>query len=141
LKRQEVTAAQSPNEPSAETDRLAREVIGAAIEVHRALGPGFSESIYESALCLELTSRNIPYVRQPAVAVDYKGTVVGEGRLDLWVGRALVVELKAIESVAPWHSAQVLAYLRATRCKLGLLINFNVPTLKQGISRIINPYD
>jgi len=116
---------------------LARQVIGAAIEVHRALGPGFLESVYEEALCVELGLRRIPFARQVAVGVAYKGTAVGESRLDLLVGGRLIVELKAAESLLPIHSAQVLSYLRATGNQLALLINFNVPVLKGGIKRIV----
>lgn len=126
-----------PKEPSEELDRLARDVIGAAIEVHRALGPGFLESVYEEALCLELQLRGIPFARQITVGVNYKGRRVGEGKLDLLVGDILVVELKAIEDIAPIHIAQVLSYLKMTGHKLGLLINFNVPVLKQGIKRVV----
>ena len=125
------------DEPSEELDRLARNVIGAAIEVHRALGPGFLESVYEEALCLELQLRGIPFVRQITVGVNYKGRKVGEGKLDLLVGDILVVELKAIEDIAPIHIAQVLSYLKTTGHKLGLLINFNVPVLRQGVKRVV----
>ena len=124
-------------EPGSELDRLAHAVIGAAIEVHRSLGPGFLESVYEEALCIELDVRRIPFERQWPVAVNYKGHPVGEGRLDLLVGGMLVVELKAVEGVAPIHVAQVMSYLKATGHRLGLLINFNVPFLKSGIKRIV----
>lgn len=124
-------------EPSAELDRLAHAVIGAAIEVHRVLGPGFLESVYEEALCVELKLSGIPYERQAVVAVDYKGHAVGESRLDLLIGGALIVELKAVDALAPIHSAQLISYLKATGRPLGLLINFNVPTLKEGIRRIV----
>ena len=124
-------------EPSTEIDQLARAVIGAAIEVHRVLGPGFLESIYEEALCIELESRGIPFARQVPVAVDYKGRKIGESRLDLLVGESLIVELKAVEALAPIHSAQVISYLKATRRHLGLLINFNVPVLREGLKRIV----
>ena len=123
--------------PDQETERIAREVIGAAIEVHRALGPGFLESVYEEALCIELDLQGIPYKRQSAVAINYKGRQVGEGRLDLLVGDKLIVELKAVDSLAPIHSAQVISYLKTTELPLGIVINFNVPVLKQGIKRII----
>ncbi len=116
---------------------LARNVIGAAIAVHRALGPGFLESVYEEALCIELDHQNIPYKRQHPVAVNYRDRSVGEGRLDLLVGEKLIVELKAIEAIAPIHMAQVISYLKTTGYNLGLLINFNVPVLKDGIKRII----
>lgn len=125
------------NEPSSELDWLAHQVIGAAIEVHRLLGPGYLESVYEEALAVELSLRKIPFARQVPVAVDYKGHAVGEGRLDFLVGDALVLELKALEAFAPIHSAQVISYLKTTGHHLGLLINFNVPLMKEGIKRLV----
>ena len=124
-------------EPDALTDDLAHRVIGAAIEVHRHLGPGYLESVYEEALALELGLRGIAFERQKPIGVAYKGHAVGESRLDLLVGGCLVVELKAVEALAPIHQAQVISYLKATGLKLGLLINFNVPVLKSGIRRVI----
>ena len=124
-------------EPDKKTDELAYAVIGAAIEVHRVLGPGFLESVYEEALCVELELRGIPYSRQHVVAVNYKGRAVGEGRLDLLVGGELVVEIKAVDALAPIHSAQDISYLKATGHELGLLMNFNVPILKDAIKRIV----
>jgi GxxExxY protein len=125
------------SEPQESLDRLAHAVIGAAIEVHRLLGPGFLESVYEEALCLELGLRHIPFERQKCVAVSYKGHPVGEGRLDLLIGGSLVVELKAVDALAPIHTAQLLSYLKITGHQLGLLINFNVPMLKQGLKRVV----
>jgi GxxExxY protein len=128
-------------EPTDELDHLARTVIGAAIEVHRHLGPGYPESVYEEALCLELGLRELRFERQVAVAVAYKGVTVGYGRLDLLVERSLVVELKAIEEVLPLHKRQVVTYLKTTRKQLGLLINFNTIRLRDGINRLVNlPY-
>ena len=124
-------------EPSRALDDLAHAVIGAAIEVHQTLGPGFLEAVYEEALCVELKLRGIPYGRQVSIAVQYKGRAVGEGRLDLLVRDSLVVELKAVETLLPIHAAQVMSYLRATGCHLGLLLNFNVPALRHGIRRIV----
>lgn len=124
-------------EPNRELDQLAHAVIGAAIEVHRALGPGFLESVYEEALSFELEQRAIPFTRQHIISVSYKGRPVGEGRLDMLVAGWLVVELKAVDVLAPIHMAQVISYLKATGHKLGLLINFNVPILKQGIRRVV----
>ena len=126
-------------EPSTELDELAYAVIGAAIEVHRLLGPGFLESVYEEALCVELTLRGIRFARQLPIGVQYKGQKVGEARLDLVVDDSLVVELKAVEGIAPIHVAQILSYLKATRLRLGLLISFNVTTLRRGIKRVIHP--
>lgn len=124
-------------EPNNETDNLARRVIGAAIEVHKSLGPGYLESVYEAALCMELELREIAFVNQYPISILYKGRYVGEGRLDLLVENCLVVELKAVDALLPVHSAQVMSYLKATKLQLGLLINFNVPVLKQGIKRIV----
>jgi GxxExxY protein len=124
-------------EPSKEVDDLARLVIGAAIEVHRTLGPGYLESLYEEALVHELRLQDIPYERQVTIFVEYKGLKIGEGRLDLLVDNKLPVELKAVEALAPIHQAQLLSYLKMTGLHLGLLINFNVPLLKQGIKRVI----
>ena len=129
------------SEPSPELDRLAHEVIGAAIEVHRVLGPGFLETIYEEALCFELQLRGIPFVRQHALHVTYKDHEVGEGRLDLLVGGELIVELKAVDTIAPIHRAQVLSYLKASGFRLALLINFNVAVLRNGIERIVYSRD
>lgn len=116
---------------------LTREVIGVAIEVHRILGPGFLESVYEGAMTYELKLRGISFERQKEIAVTYKGHPVGQSRLDFLVEKTLVVELKAVASLTPLHEAQVLSYLKATNCSLALLINFNVPLLKNGIRRII----
>ena len=125
------------SEPSKEVDELTRKVIGAAIEVHRALGPGYIESVYEEALAYEISLNNIPYERQVKIKVAYKGRSVGEGRLDILVAKILPVELKAVEAFAPIHQAQLLSYLKMTGLQLGLLINFNVPLLKQGVKRVI----
>ncbi|HEY8146707.1 MAG TPA: GxxExxY protein [Kofleriaceae bacterium] len=127
-------------EPSEQADRRATEVIGAAIEVHRVLGPGFLETVYEEALCLELSDRAIPFERQVRVGIPYKARVVGESRLDLLVDNAVLVELKAVDSIAPIHRAQVISYLRATSLDLGLLLNFNVRLLPQGLHRIVRSF-
>ncbi|AUX44930.1 hypothetical protein SOCE26_064000 [Sorangium cellulosum] len=123
-------------EPGAELDRLAHCVIGAAIEVHRTLGPGFLEAIYEEALCVELSLRRIPFARQVPIRVDYKGNLVGQARMDLVVDGQLVVELKATECIAPIHVAQILSYLKAARLRLGLVITFNVAILRTGVRRV-----
>ena len=113
-------------------------VIGAAIEVHRILGPGLLESAYEECLCRELTLRNIPFERQMPLPLKYKGTAIDCGyRLDMVVGQEVVVELKACSSLEPIHEAQLLTYLRLTGIKVGLLINFNVPVLRDGIRRLV----
>jgi GxxExxY protein len=125
-------------EPDEATDRIAHAVIGAAIEVHRHLGPGFLEVVYEEALTIELRRRKIAFERQKPVKVEYKGEYVGEGRLDLLVDDRLVVELEAVKQLAPIHRAKVLSYLKATRRQLGLLLNFNTAVLKDGIQRIVS---
>ncbi len=124
------------SEIDAELNRLTHAVIGAAIAVHRALGPGFLEKMYEEALCIELEARRIPYARQVDVVAMYRGKEIGTGTLDLLVGDRLIVELKAVEALAPVHEAQALAYLRMTGKRLALLINFNVPVLRDGIKRV-----
>jgi GxxExxY protein len=125
------------NEPSKEIDALAKEVVDAAVEVHRILGPGYLESVYEDALAIEMELRGIPFERQKSVNVLYKETSVGEGRLDLLVGGKLVVELKAVESLVPIHTAQVISYLKTIGQPVGLLLNFNASLLKQGIKRVV----
>jgi GxxExxY protein len=115
---------------------LTEEILGAAIEVHRALGPGLLESAYEQCLCHELDLRSIPFQRQVDLPVVYKGIHLGCGyRLDVVVRDAVVVEIKAVEKCLPIHSAQLLTYLRLSTCRVGLLINFNVELLKNGIVR------
>ncbi len=101
------------------------------------LGPGYLESVYEEALAIELGLRGIGFRRQVPVTVSYKGREVGTARLDFLVEEILVVELKAVDDLAPIHLAQVLSYLKATSLPLALLINFNVPVLRDGIKRII----
>ncbi len=117
-------------------NQVTETVIGAAIEVHRALGPGLLESAYEECLCRELSLRQIRYQRQRPLPVTYKGLDLDCGyRLDLLIADAVVVEIKAVESLLPIHEAQLLTYLKLGGWKVGLLINFNVPVLKQGIRR------
>ena len=120
----------------ARIEEAANKVIGAAIEVHRHLGPGYLESVYEDALAVEFGLRNIPFTRQVVFALDYKGHKVGEGRMDFLVDDCLIVELKAVEALAPIHTAQAISYLKATNRRLTLLINYNVPILKDGIKRV-----
>ncbi|MEH2433065.1 MAG: GxxExxY protein [Nostoc sp.] len=120
-----------------EMNRLTGEVIGAAIEVHRVLGPGFLEEVYKEALIIEFFRCGIPHLVEKSVTVNYKGHEVGKGRLDFLVANCLIVKLKAVQNLAPIHEAQVLSYLKMTNYPLALLINFNVPLLKDGIKRII----
>ncbi|MEW6671018.1 MAG: GxxExxY protein [Thermodesulfobacteriota bacterium] len=120
-------------------NQLTGDVIGAAIEVHKILGPGLLENAYERCLCLELDLRKIPFVSQKELPVEYKGLKVDCGyRLDLVVADKLIVELKACEQISPIHEAQLLTYLKIAGIKHGLLINFNVPVLKEGIKRLAN---
>ncbi len=123
-------------EPSRSVDELAHDVIGAAIEVHRILGPGFLESVYEEALAVEFDLRRIAYERQKPIVLQFKGKPVGESRLDFLVGRELVLELKAVESIHPIFPAKVIHYLKMSGLELGLIINFHVVLLKDGIKRI-----
>src|SRR4051812_7232526 len=119
-----------------QADEWSNKIIGAAIEVHRHLGPGLLEGAYEECLCRESTLRGISYLRQHPIAIDYKGAAVQNAyRLDLFVAELVIVELKAVEKFEPVHEAQLLTYLRLTPRWLGLLVNFNVPVLKDGIKR------
>jgi GxxExxY protein len=125
-------------EPEEKVDTLARAVVDSVMEVHRALGPGFSESVYEEALATELALRCIPFERRVQVAISYKGEEVGRGQLDLLVADELIVELKAVDSLCAFHTAQVISYLKATRHRVALLVNFNNRLMKDGIRRIIH---
>ena len=116
---------------------ITEKIIACAIEVHRNLGPGLLESIYEKALCLELSQSGLSFESQKPVPVLYKTKALGEFRLDLLVEDQVVVELKAVDRNDPVFKAQLLSYLKLTGRKLGLLINFNVPLLKDGLTRVI----
>jgi len=116
---------------------ITERIIGCAIEVHRNLGPGLLETLYEDALCFEFDDSRIKYKRQIEIPAIYKGHELGCYRLDLLVENEIIVELKAVEIVNPLYKAQLLSYLRVTGKRLGLLINFNVPFLRDGIKRII----
>jgi GxxExxY protein len=119
-----------------EVNRVTGEVIGAGIEVHKALGPGLLESAYEECLCRELSLREVPFERQRALPVAYKGLRLDCGyRLDLLVADRVVVEIKAVERLLPIHDAQLITYLKLGGWNVGLLMNFNVPILKRGIRR------
>jgi len=118
---------------------LTHDVIGSAIEVHRCIGPGLLESIYLECLCHELRMRNIVFDREVPLPLRYKGLVLDHSyRLDLLVAGCIVVELKSVEKLLPIHEAQLLSYLKLKHLPLGLLLNFNVPTLRSGIVRIAN---
>ncbi len=118
---------------------LSGEIIGAAIEVHRELGPGLLESIYERCLAKELTDRGLHFLRQHPIPVRYKGEKLDMGfKIDLWVEQQIIVEIKAVEVFQEVHRAQLLSYLRLTDCRLGLLINFNEVVVKDGLHRVVN---
>jgi GxxExxY protein len=135
---QDETYTMHPN--FAKADRLSGEVIGAAIEVHRIMGPGLLESIYERCLLRELELRGVPVLNQEEVVIDYKGTVFKETlKFDLLVDGCLLVELKAIHDVLPIHKAQLLSYMKLLNVPLGLLFNFHEVKLVDGISRLILP--
>jgi len=122
-----------------EANRLSRAILGAAIEVHRHLGPGLLESAYETCLAHELSVRHIPFERQKGLPLRYKGVTLDCGyRLDLLVGGLVIVELKAVDTILGIHEAQLLTYLRITGLWLGMLLNFNERVLKYGIRRIVN---
>ncbi len=123
--------------PDPVAEGFARSVIGAAIEVHRQLGPGYLESMYEQALCVELHLRSVPFVCQAPIDAHYKGYSIGQARLDLLVGEVLIVELKAVDALAPIHTAQLISYLKLTGNHLGLLINFNTRVLRDGLKRVV----
>jgi GxxExxY protein len=120
------------------SDSLTEKIIGAAIEVHRVLGPGLLESIYEEALCYEFDLRGMKYERQVEVDVVYKGKVIKGQRLDLIVEGEVVVEIKSLARVPEVASAQIISYLRATGLKRGLLINFGLSKLIDGVKRFSN---
>lgn len=121
--------------------KLTHEIIGAAITVHRELGPGLLEAVYEECLCHELTTRNIPFERQKPIPVVYEGAKLDCGyRADIVVLGRVIVEIKAIASVAPVHDAVMLTYLRLSGCKIGLLINFYCAVLKDGVKRYVWKY-
>ena len=119
-----------------EHDELTYRINGAAIAVHRELGAGLFESIYENALCIEFEKRRILYERQKRFQVVYQGEPVGQMVADLVVEEEVIVELKSVKELLPLHEAQLIAYLKAAKLKTGLLINFNVRLLKSGITRI-----
>ena len=120
-------------------NELSHDLIGAAIEVHRELGPGLLESAYEGAYCHELTLLKIPHIRQKLMPVFYKGIVIETGyRIDVLADERIIIELKSVEKLIPIFSAQLLTHLRLAKLPLGLLINFNVRKLVEGIERVSN---
>jgi len=126
-----------PEEKFYDSD-LTGEVIGAAIEVHKQLSPGLLESAYEECLCRELELRGKLYERQKPLPLVYKGLKLDCGyRIDLLVEGGLVIEIKSVDALAPIHEAQLLTYMKLGKAKVGLLINFNIPVLKDGIKRFV----
>jgi GxxExxY protein len=126
----------SPEPISESAERAAREVLDAAFQIHTALGPGLLESVYEACLVHDLTRKEIRVRRQVPVRIDYNGLQLEAGlRIDLLVDEQMIVEVKAVERVVPVHEAQILSYLKLAKLRLGLLINFNVVRLKEGIRR------
>jgi GxxExxY protein len=120
-------------------NRLSKQIIGAALEVHRHLGPGLLESAYEACLCHELSLLGIAFEHQLPLPISYKGIEIDAAyRLDLLVGGLVIVELKSVDRLEPIHEAQLLTYLRLAHVWLGLLINFNVVLLKNGIKRLVH---
>ena len=120
-----------------EINLLTHRIIGLAIEVHRVLGPGLLEPVYETAMCIELDDARISYIRQVRLPALYKGRRIGEYRIDLIVDDLVIVEIKAVERDNPLFEAQVLTYLRITGKRVGLLMNFNSRLLKDGVKRLI----
>lgn len=119
-------------------EKLTEQIIGAAIEVHRHLGPGLLESAYEECLCHELHLRGLKFERQRPLPLEYKGIKLDCGyRMDIVVEEKVILELKVVDKIAPIHEAQLLTYLRLSGIKIGFIMNFNVPVLKNGIKRLV----
>lgn len=119
-------------------EKLTEQIISSAIEVHRCLGPGLLENIYETSFCKELGLRNIAFQRQKPIPLNYKGIELDcEYRIDVIVKNTVIVEIKAVETLLPIHEAQLLTYLKLSGLHIGLLINFNVPILKDSIKRFV----
>lgn len=123
------------------TNNLSREVVDIVFQVHNTLGPGLLESIYEEVLCYELQNRDLQFTRQQAIPDVYKDKKLDLGfRADIIVENKIIIEIKSIESIAPVHHKQILSYLKLSNVKLGLLVNFNVSLIKDGIHRIVNNF-
>jgi len=121
----------------AHINQLTHRIIGVAIEVHRELGPGLSESAYERAFSIELKAAGLAFTRQVGVPVTYKGEVIAEYRPDIIVAGLVLVEIKSVEQLTAVHEAQMRTYLRVTGCELGLVLNFNEEVLRSGIRRVV----
>jgi GxxExxY protein len=121
-----------------EFDEMSSRILGAALEVHRELGPGLLESAYEKALAVELQMAGIPYTRQAEIAINYKGVIIECGfRADILIEKLLIVELKSVDKLIPLHEAQLLTYMRLAQVPVGLLLNFNAIRLKDGMKRMV----
>lgn len=124
-----------------ELDAITKQIVSASIDVHRALGPGLLESVYESCLEFDLIEQGLDVQRQVALPVSYKQVKLEAGyRVDLLVEKQVIVEIKSVEQIAPIHKAQLLTYLKVSNLRVGLLINFNVDVLRKGVSRVVNSY-
>ena len=122
-------------------NKFSSKIIGAAIEVHKTLGPGLLESSYEECLCYELGLRGILFERQKSLPIVYKDKHLESGyRIDVVVENSILLELKAVEKIEPIHKAQILTYLKLSNIQLGLLLNFNVPVMKEGLIRVVNEF-
>lgn len=128
-----------PGNDAGGLDLLTEKIIGCAIEVHKGIGPGLLESAYEECLCFELSQAGLLFERQVPLPVSYKGVKLDCGyRLDLVVEKRVILEIKAVERIAPIHEAQLLSYLRMLDKRIGLILNFHTAVLKQGIRRLVN---
>ena len=125
-------------EPDPRLNEITNKIIGCAIEVHRHLGPRYLEAYYKEAMAIEMNLRGVRFQRQKDFEVLYKGHVIGTGRLDFLVEDEVIVELKAVESLTPAFTAQVISYLKANQKRLAIIINFNVKLLNEGIKRVAN---
>ena len=132
-----MTLLRASSDLPTDLEHLVHTTIGCCLAVHRELGPGLLERVYPRAIAMELTSCGIPHSSEKAIPIRYRGEVICQQRIDLFVDDRLVLEIKAVERLNPIHVAQVINYLRVTGARVGLLVNFNVPNLKQGIRRIV----
>lgn len=126
-------------DPDSEINALAAELVEAATTVHQYFGPGFQETVYLDAMCIELGYRGVPFMRQVPVNLVYRGMPVGEGLVDLYAGRRIICSLKAVDDLTDIHEAQMMSFLRMTGCKLGMIFNFNVPDIREGMVRVAPP--
>jgi GxxExxY protein len=130
--------SQQTDAESVRAEELATQVVDAAVKVHKTLGPGLLESVYEACLCHELSIRHISFQRQLDLPICYEGIRLESGlRIDILVDNCVIIELKTVEKLAPIHDAQLLTYLKLTNTRIGFLLNFNVPIMKHGIKRLV----